>query len=121
MNTTLSLPFDKPAPYEVVAVAEPAATDWLHLPSLHAKLLPLAKAAGHERLTLSCDHAGADDFQTTYSASASGGPAGFRYYIPVINLADAGHLPEHFERVLTAKLEQQVAFLAGQGKEQADV
>jgi hypothetical protein len=118
MDTLPTTTLDPAAPYQVVAVAEPAIAGWLHLPSLHAKLLPLAKAAGHERLTLSCDHAGADDFQTTYSASASGGPTGFRSYIQVINLEDAGHLPEHFERVLTDKLEQQATYLASQAAAQ---
>jgi hypothetical protein len=99
------------APFKVVAIAEPVATGWLHLPSLHAKLLPLAITAGHERLTLTSDYAGADDFQCTYAASASGGVSGFRSYVTVFDL-DGGHLPEQFERVLTAKLTEQAAFLA---------
>jgi hypothetical protein len=102
---------DPPATYGVVAVAEPAAAGWLHLPTLHAKLLPLAQAAGHERLTLSCDYAGTDDFQCTYNASASGGPAGFASYITPYDL-DGGHLPEQFERVLTAKLQRRAMHLS---------
>ncbi len=102
---------DPAAPYQVVAVAEPAATGWLHLPSLHAKLLPLALAAGHTRLTLSNDYEGTDDFHNSYSASASGGPSGFRAYITPFDL-NGGHLPDRFEEVLTGLLEQQIAFRA---------
>jgi len=114
----LSLNFEPTAPFAVVAVAEPAATGWLHLPSLHAKLLPLAQAAGHERLSLSCDYAGADDFQCIYLASASGGTSGFRSYITPYDF-EGGHLPEEFERVLTAKLQQQAAYQSTLVKEAA--
>lgn len=95
-------------PYEVVAVAEPAATGWLHLPSLHAKLLPLAKAAGHERLHLSCEVSGPGESDYTYLAD---GGSPFRRYIGVFE-AGGGYSYHDFERVLTAKLHEQIAYLA---------
>jgi hypothetical protein len=108
--STLPITTDPAATYQVVAVAEPAATGWLHLPSLHAKLLSLALAAGHTRLVLSCDYEGDDDFRCTYSAHAGGGDSGFRSYITPFDL-NGGHLPDSFERVLTGLLEQQVTYL----------
>jgi hypothetical protein len=108
--TTLPTTIDPPADYTVMVV-EAAAPGWLHLPSLHAKLLPLALAAGHETLQLGCDYTGAGDFECTYNASCSGGPSKFRQYINQFGLEE-GHLPADFERVLTAKLQQQADFLA---------
>jgi hypothetical protein len=107
---TLSLTTDPAAAYQATVIVEPAATGWLHLPSLHIKLLPLALAAGHERLVLSCDYEGADDFRCTYSAHAGGGTSGFRSYITPFDF-NSGHLPDRFEQVLTGLLEQQATYL----------
>jgi hypothetical protein len=117
--STPSLTTDPAATYQVVAVAEPAVAGWLHLPSLHLKLLPLALAAGHERLVLSCDYEGADDFHCTYSAHAGGGASGFRSYITPFDL-NGGHLPDRFEQVLTGLLEQQSTYLAAMKGGQQD-
>lgn len=100
------------APYEVVAVAEPAAIGWLHLPSLHAKLLPLALAAGHTRLHLACECVGAGPSDYIYSAEAGGATAAdYRRYISVFE-PGGGDSWHDFERVLTAKLKEQAAYRA---------
>ena len=115
----LSLNFEPTTPYEVVAVAEPAATGWLHLPSLHAKLLPLALAAGHTKLHLTCEVSGTGTSDYTYLAEASGNDAsGYRRYISVFE-PGGGYSYHDFERVLTAKLQQQAAYRSTLVKEAA--
>jgi hypothetical protein len=99
--TTLPTTIDPPADYTVMVV-EAAAPGWLHLPSLHAKLLPLALAAGHERLVLTCHFGG--ESHSYYEAEALAGTTGFRRYITWL---DEGDQAEDFERVLTEKLQQQ--------------
>jgi hypothetical protein len=107
-----SQPTAPAAPFKVVAIAEPAATGWLHLPSLHAKLLPLALAAGHTRLHLSCECSGTGPSDYTYLAEGSGTDAdSYRRYISVFE-PGGGYSWHDFERVLTAKLIEQAAFLA---------
>lgn len=111
--STLPLFTDEPvAPYEVVTVAGPAALGWLDLPLLHAKLLPLAQAAGHTTLHLSCEVSGPGPSDYTYLASASGADAGsYRRYISVFE-PGGGYSWHDFERVLTAKLHEQIAYRA---------
>jgi hypothetical protein len=95
----------------MVLDAGPAAEGWLHLPSLHAKLLPLAKAAGHDKLHLSCECNGTEPSDYTYLASASGTSANsFRRYISVFE-PGGGYSWHDFERVLTAKLQEQATYL----------
>jgi hypothetical protein len=96
--------FDQAASYQVVTVAEPAVEGWLHLPSLHAKLLPLAKAAGHEKLLLSAHVGGEETGGYYYEADCTGGPSKFRRYI---SFFDFGSTPSQFERRLTDLLQQQ--------------
>jgi hypothetical protein len=93
----------------LVLDAGPAAEGWLHLPSLHAKLLPLAQAAGHAALHLSCEVSGPGPSDYTYLASASG-PNNFRRYISTFE-PGGGYSWHDFERVLTAKLQEQAAYL----------
>jgi hypothetical protein len=96
----------------MVLDAGPAVAGWLHLPSLHAKLLPLAQAAGHDKLHLSCECNGAEPSDYTYLASASGASANsFRRYISVFE-PGGGYSWHDFERVLTAKLHEQIAYRA---------
>lgn len=106
----LTITTDPATTYQVVAVAEPAAIGWLHLPSIHAKLLPLAQAAGHETLWLTCECFGAGASEYNYLASASGGHAGFRRYISMLE-PGGGYSWHDFERILTEKLQQQAAYL----------
>jgi hypothetical protein len=100
----LTITTDPTAPYQATIIVEPAVVGWLHLPSLHAKLLPLALAAGHERLLLAAHIEGPESFY--YEADATGGASGFRRYI---GFFDHGSAPVDFERVLTAKLTEQQA------------
>jgi len=81
---------------------------WLPLPLLHAQLLPLALAAGHEALLLTCHYQGPADESCYYEADASGGPSGFRRYVSWLD-QDGGDRPANFERVLRRKLEQQAS------------
>ena len=78
------------------------------MPALHARLLPLALAAGHEALLLTCHYHGAADESCYYEADASGGTSGFRRYISWLD-KDGGDQPANFERVLRRKLEQQAS------------
>lgn len=98
---------DEPAPYVATVIVEPPATNWLHLPSLHARLLPLAIAAGHEQLHLSCNYQGEGPSGCTYEARASGGIRGGRQYIGWLEPSE-GDTAAHFEQALRAKLEQAV-------------
>ena len=95
----------------MVLDAGPAAEGWLQLPALHAKLLPLAQAAGHETLWLTCECFGSGASEYNYLASASGGHAGFRRYISMLE-PGGGYSWHDFERVLTAKLHEQIAYRA---------
>lgn len=102
----LSLTFDEPAAYEVVAlVSPPAAPGWLDLPALHARLLPLALAAGHTRLVLRADVGYATG--PSYEAIASGGAADITVYV-VAGSASAG--PARFAAALETGLRQAVGF-----------
>jgi hypothetical protein len=96
--------FDQAAPFQVVAMAEPAYEGWLHLPALHARLLPLAKEAGHEKLLLTATVGQEETGGYYYEADCSGGPTGFRRYI---SFFDYGSAPDQFERRLTELLQQQ--------------
>ncbi|NML67638.1 hypothetical protein HHL22_20750 [Hymenobacter sp. RP-2-7] len=51
----LSHTHDEPAPYKVVALVTPPSPEQLDLVALHARLLPLAQQAGHERLSLTLE------------------------------------------------------------------
>lgn len=97
---------DEPARYVATHVIEPATTGWLPLPQLHARLLPLAQAAGHERLLLNARMDGPDEF--SYEADATGGRTGFRRYI---GFFDYGSTPAHFEAALTRLLQQQASLV----------
>jgi hypothetical protein len=105
MSTTPT-PTDK----AIVLDAGPAVTGWLHLPSLYAKLLPLAIQAGHEKLGINCEVSGTGPSDYTYTAYASGGASGYREYIGLFT-AGGGYSWHDFERVLTDKLQQQAAYL----------
>jgi hypothetical protein len=106
MSTT-PIPTDK----AIVLDAGPAVTGWLHLPSLQAKLLPLAQAAGHTKLHLTCECSGQGSSDFTYLAEASGDDAqSYRRYISVYE-PGGGYSWHDFERVLTAKLQEQAAHL----------
>jgi hypothetical protein len=96
---------DEPRPYVATAIVEPPITNWLHLPSVHARLLPLAIAAGHERLHLSCAFSGDGLSSCLYEARASGGWRGNRDYISWLEPGNGDCAP-HFERVLREKLQQ---------------
>jgi hypothetical protein len=99
---------DKPAPpYVATAIVEPPATNWLHLPSVHARLLPLAVAAGHERLHLTCDYSGDSPSGCLYEARAMGGWRGNKEYISWLEPGD-GDCASRFEQKLREKLEQAV-------------
>lgn len=95
---------------QVAYVVEAPIAGWLHLPSLREKLLPLAIAAGHEKLCLTCECAGSHPSDYTYTAFATGGPSGHREYIGLFT-AGGGYSWHDFERVLTDKLTQQQAYL----------
>ncbi|MGI4884252.1 MAG: hypothetical protein ACRYFR_04765 [Janthinobacterium lividum] len=95
------------APYGVALLAVPPAPQVLDLAALHARLLPLARDAGHALLTLECHYNGA----ASYEASASGGPSSFRRYVSWLEPGD-GDRAEHFERVLTQRLQEQAGYLA---------
>ena len=84
------------------------ATDWLDLPALHARLLPLAQAGGHEKLLLNVEYG---DGLPWYGAEATGGPTGFRRYIGRFQHGDT---PSQFEGVLTELLQQQATYYATQ-------
>jgi hypothetical protein len=95
---------------QVAYVVEAPAPGWLHLPSLHAKLLPLAVAAGHDTLSLFCTCQGNEASEYTYEASAFGGLSGFRAYIQFL-APEGGYSWHDFERVLTEKLLQQQSYV----------
>lgn len=98
--------FDEPATYVATAIIEPPTTHWLHLPSVHARLLPLAIAAGHEQLHLTCDYSGGNSLSgCLYEARATGGWRGNREYITWLEPGEADTAPR-FEQVLREKLEQ---------------
>ena len=106
----LSLTFAEPAAYEVVAlVSQPAAPGWLDLPALHARLLPLALAAGHARLVLRADVG----YPTgpSYEALASGGAADVTVYVVA---GSASAAPERFAVALETALRQAVGFSCAQ-------
>lgn len=101
----LTLTLDEAPTYEVVALIAPPQPDWLNLPEVHARLLPLAEKAGHEKLHLTAQ---IGDGLPCYEATTSGGVSGFRRYI---SFFDYGSTPSQFERALTELLEQQVQYL----------
>lgn len=86
------------------ALSPQTAPEWLDLPALHARLLPLAQAAGHEKLLLSV---AIGDGLPCYEADATGGPSGFRRYV---GRFDYGDTPSQFEGRLTELLQQQATY-----------
>lgn len=94
---------DEPAPYVATALIDPPAPHWLHLPSVHARLLPLALAAGHERLHLVCDLSGAGNIDCLYEARGAGGLRGNVTYIGWLEPGE-GDTAARFEAVLREKL-----------------
>jgi hypothetical protein len=91
------------APFKAVAIVEPASTNWLHLPSLHAELLPLAIAAGHDALQLGCLYGSDAPSGCTYEATGIGGEAGNRFYVTWLEAGDSDTAPR-FAQVLREKL-----------------
>jgi hypothetical protein len=96
---------------QVAYIVEAPVVGWLHLPSLHKKLLPLAQAAGYDTLTLTCECRGEDASDYTYEASAWSRTGRFRSYVAYLH-PEGGYSWHDFERVLTAKLTQDQSFLA---------
>lgn len=99
--SSLTLDFNQAPTFEVVAIASPAQPNWLDLPALHARLLPLAQAAGHEKLHLNVE---VGDDLPWYRAKATGGVADFRRYI---GRFEHGDTASQFERRLTELLQKQ--------------
>lgn len=93
--------YDEQAPYVATSLVEPPAPHWLHLPSVLARLQPLAEAAGHEKLLLVA-HLETD--QCYYEATATGGARGFVTYIGYF---DYGSNPARFEPCLRELLTQE--------------
>jgi hypothetical protein len=91
------------APYVVTAIVEPATTNWLHLPSLHAELLPLAIAAGHESLQLVCVYGSAAPSGCSYEATGMGGSTGTVVYVSWQEPGEADTAPR-FAQVVREKL-----------------
>jgi hypothetical protein len=91
------------APFRAVALVEPVTTNWLHLPSLHAELLPLAIAAGHDALQLGCAYGSDAPSGCTYEATGIGGEAGNRFYVTWLEPGDGDTAPR-FAQVLREKL-----------------
>lgn len=91
------------APFTAVALVEPVAANWLHLPSLHAELLPLARAAGHETLRLNCAYTGETLSGCLYEATGLGGTAGTREYVSWLE-HDNGDTAQRFAQTLREKL-----------------
>ena len=102
--------FDEPAPYVATALISPPDAHWLHLPSLHARLLPLALKAGHERLHLSCDYIGTGAMPCTYEAWGDGGVTGHLSYVSWLEPGE-GDTAARFEAVLREKLLTQAALV----------
>jgi hypothetical protein len=105
-TATRSVPncINLPAIDRILADVAAAPAEWLDLPALHARLLPLAQAAGHEKLLLSV---AIGDGLPCYEADATGGPSGFRRYV---GRFDYGDTPSQFEGRLTELLQQQATY-----------
>jgi hypothetical protein len=81
-------------------------TGQLDTHTIHARLLPLALAAGHDRLTIMSEVGGPGDGSLRYQAWGSGGAAEFRFYV-IAGLP--GSHPDDFEKALEEGLQAQVS------------